>query len=455
MVPGCHRLPHVVAVRRLLAVVFVCLVVRTTGADTVRFLPGNVESFQTRLDLMASAEQRLDVVYFWVDQDTISRQFLETLREAAERGVRVRFVVDDLHNKMSAAQQVDLLLAGVEIRVFHPRGNGLRTLLHRMHDKFLAADQKRMIVGSRNIEDGYYGASSPCLSYVDIDCLVEGAVVADACGYFEQLWASCHIVPLRACEGIVAGAWQPPKHGGVAQEYPWLEGCLGKLGSPTFEIESKCLDFVHDYSGSKTRGCGIAPDLYRVLDSAQHSIVLVTPYFLPANELGHVIRRALDRGVHVCVLTNSMQSTNRPIQYAGLLNVSKRYTRKGLDIREFGGPETMHAKAFVIDGCIAGVTSFNFNRRSAMTDTEVGLVIYDSLAAQHLEATLWCLFQKSSPHVPAGLGGRLAYRRGAKARGETPIKPPSRLPRTNKGERVGVVRVRALRAGARLIPRQL
>jgi len=90
MVPGLRRLSCVVTARWFFALVVVCLAASVTNADTVRFLPGNVESFQARLDLMAAAERRLDVVYFWVDQDTIARQFVETMRQAAERGVQVR-----------------------------------------------------------------------------------------------------------------------------------------------------------------------------------------------------------------------------------------------------------------------------------------------------------------------------------------------------------------------------
>jgi putative cardiolipin synthase len=418
-------------------------------ADTVRLLPGNVEALEARIDVVCSAREQLDVAYFWLDRDAVSLLFLDLLGDAARRGVRVRLLVDAINNHMPANVQERLLRAGVEIREFHrPDLRSIHSFTRRLHEKYLAADGKRMVLGSRNLKNGYFGTAHPTKSFVDLDVLVEGRTVLNTCRYFESLWSSCEVArvdlrtgrkkkhnihclprePLMGCSAT--GGW-PGRL--PAREYTGLRECFACVNNLTFEVEAHAMEFLYDPAGRKVRGCGVAEQLYRVLASARHSVTIVTPYFLPAEELGAVLRTLLARGVHVRVLTNSFESTNQPIQYAALLNVVRRYKHQNLEIWEFDGPETLHVKAFVLDGWLTGITSFNFNQRSARIDTEVALVISDYNVAQHMLRTFGCYFHRARPKVHIAAW----------------------TPRLNKGERVDPLHVRLMQLAALVIRDQL
>ncbi len=380
------------------------IVASAASADSVTFLPDDAGAARARWQLIEGARQSLEVSYFSIGDDAVSRRFVESLAEASQRGVRVRLVVDAMHNNIPPSLQLALLHAGVQVRQYHARRFGKRIpefermpQFKRMHDKTLVSDGREMILGSRNIDSGHFGLHCrESDNFRDVDIHVRGEIVADVCHYFQCLWTSPEVSFAGSCslqnqiEKDGRGK-EKAKDGGHDRRLP--EEITAADGQP-IEIPTESFRFVYDPAGripgdsSGTRGA-----LYDLVARARHSIVLETPYFLPTSEFGRVLQSALKRNVRVIVLTNSRSSTNHPLAYGGYLNVIRRY--RGLEIWEYDGPRILHSKAMVVDGETAVMTSFNFDPRSAYQDTQVGLVMHDRQAAERLLAIMETHFARA------------------------------------------------------------
>ena len=177
-----------------------------------RLMPTGQFALQARLELARRAERTLDVQYYQIHDDRTGRFLLRTLRDASERGVRVRLIIDDLY---TAGQ--DPLLIGldaypnVEVRLFNPFPAGRQNFLtrfavnmpefdrvhRRMHNKLFIADGVMAVVGGRNIADEYFMASAGA-NFVDLDTFVIGAILPRLSSLFDDYWNSDRVLPLRA-----------------------------------------------------------------------------------------------------------------------------------------------------------------------------------------------------------------------------------------------------------------
>lgn len=369
---------------RILLLVFAsCLPGNVAWGESVALLADEAQAKAARVELIQSATRRLDVAYYTIADDAVGRLFTGLLVEAAHRGVCVRLIVDSMQHDLARDQIERLRRAGVQIKEFHrPHPPVVRTYTRRMHDKFLARDCCEMIVGNRNLAQSHFGGyTGECVSFVDVDVRVCGAVVGCACHrYFDPLWQSKHVRPLKVkrfgekklcsrrgacCTGCPAG--QPP----VAHE-----------------VDCCCLRYFHAPAGDKDRHRDSRSAVYPLLRGARHSILLEAAYFLPTGELKEILHEALGRGVRVTILTNSAQSTDHLLVYAALLDVIDPLLSRGAEIWEYRGRKTLHAKAFVVDGEVACVTSFNFDPRSARLNTENGVIVRDAAVARDLQAII-------------------------------------------------------------------
>jgi phosphatidylserine/phosphatidylglycerophosphate/cardiolipin synthase-like enzyme len=160
-------------------------------------------------------------------------------------------------------------------------------------------------------------------------------------------------------------------------------------GSPDLSPESTAAEevrFVHDTPGPGT-GPRVGDRLVEMFAAATSSIVIESPYLVPSRELLEVLERKSAEGVYVQIVTNSVRSTDGLLPFAGYLKYRRRLVRSGIDIREFRGPDTLHAKTAVIDGRVVVVGSYNIDRRSHHLDLEgVAVVEHEELAREVLDA---------------------------------------------------------------------
>ena len=399
--------------RSTLAAWVVCFVataavpLRPSRADSVTLLGSDQLAARACFELVQLAQRELDLAYFSIGDDAFSGEFLARLADAARRGVRVRIVVDGLNNHIPPGGQDMLLESGVQLREYHrPRLGRAWSLTQRLHDKFLCRDRSEMILGSRNIAAAHFGLE-PCDAdnYLDLDLRIDGTAVGAACHYFNQLWGSRQLDqvaydalarragrqlrklfrPEPAADRAAVAVRLPPAAGPPAIEWE------------TLDIAPDCVQLLYDPAGQKDRPGGVHAELCRLLDSAERSIVIESPYVVLEGDCGRALQAALARNVQVSILTNSLASTNHVIVFPAYRDSIRKYQKLGAEVWEYTGPRILHVKAVVVDGSVAGVMSFNFDPRSAYLDTQTGILVRDPRLAAQLLCAMQVHFAAAVP----------------------------------------------------------
>jgi putative cardiolipin synthase len=388
-----------------------------TLADVFRILDEDQEAAQARIDLVQQARVSLDAEYYMFENDQASLVGLALLRDAARRGVAVRLIVDATFNRMSRPIQAYLVTQGVEIKEYHPfRLTKPRWTTRRLHDKLLVADGARMLTGGRNVANPYFGFGARI--YVDRDAFVAGRAAADAHAYFHDLWYSGEVRGTRLsgfdpsvvnarCEEISRDddRWRCTARRSIAiKEYRHAEQLLDRALAGLKEASWVRWDtrtdwaegqrdvgevrFLHEPVGRKGDERGIGNDLLDLMESASGSLLIESPYLVPSKAFFRGLKDLLRRGVKVRVLTNSLNSTDNLLAQAGYVGRKRRLVRMGVEIWEFRGPESMHAKSAVIDGTTSIVGTFNIDPRSEDLNTELAVVATDTDLSDRLRASM-------------------------------------------------------------------
>ncbi len=410
--------PARVAARAAAAAACLAIALATPAlADVFRILDGDQEAAQARIDLVRQARLSLDAEYFIVEDDQVSMIGLALLREAARRGVAVRLIVDGSFNRMSKAIQAYLVDQGVEIREYHPfRLTKPRWWTRRLHDKLLVADGERMLTGGRNVANPYFGFGGR--NYVDRDALVAGRAAADARAYFHDLWYSGEVRRTRLgdhdpsirearCEDLPREdeRWRCSIRRGAAVEAYRRAGLRMDEAIAVLEMASwfrsgepvdwteGLLDlgevrFLHDPVGRKGEERGIGNELLDLMTSATGTLEIESPYLVPSKAFLRGLEDLLRRGVDVRILTNSLNSTDNLLAQAGYVGKKEKLVRMGVEVWEFRGPESMHAKSAVIDATTSIVGTFNLDPRSEYLNTELAVVANDAALSEQLRASM-------------------------------------------------------------------
>jgi len=364
-------------------------------ADTACLLDTEWSAAVERARLVLETEHSLDVSAFIVGNDPFSLTSMALLRDAARRGVAVRLLVDAQWNKLPRDIEAHLLASGVEIRHYHPfRLNHPFWLTRRMHDKLAVADGTKLIAGGRNVESPYFGLGQQLKrrNYIDADVLVAGDIAAKASAYFDKLWNSRAVRPLRRSARNLRRAKKAEKD--LDHHFGWLESRIEEVrGTPEAAPPMSCREvgpvrFVHDPPGKKGSGPGVAEALIELLDNAQERVVIESPYLVPTRRFRRSLQSALERGVKVRILTNSLASTDNIWPQAGYVGKRRWLVQQGVELWEYYGSESMHAKTAVLDGSLAVVGSFNLDPRSQRLNIELAVVINDPTWAAELTATM-------------------------------------------------------------------
>lgn len=354
------------------------------GAGVFRILDDPRDAAQARVDLLQQAEREIHAMYFLARNDSITHIALALLRDARRRGVSdVRLIVDANFHRIPKAVLAHLRDEGVEVRVYHPM-----TLRHpswlfrRMHEKVVVVDRERYIAGGRNLAAAYFGMARK-KNYVDRDVYVEGGSAVDADQHFEKVWASRHVVDLKvrvseeekqqAARMLDQALCDGPRSLDIQLD----TGRDWSAGLPDVDV----VDFWHD---PVDHGERVAVRLGDAIANAKTSIVIESPYLIPSRKLLTLLERKLKEGVYIQIVTNSLRSTDGLLPQAAYLKYRRRLARAGIDVREYKGPDPLHAKSVVIDGRIALIGSYNLSNRSEYLNTEVMCMAEDEQVAQEL-----------------------------------------------------------------------
>jgi len=390
------------------------------GLSGVVPLQDGRDAFAARVLFADAAERTLDVQYYIWHKDLSGTLLLEALRRAADRGVRVRLLLDD--NNTSGLDGVLAALDShpqIDVRLFNAFRNrrwrwlGFLTdfsrLNRRMHNKSFTADERVTIVGGRNIGDEYFGASGETL-FIDLDVLAVGAVVADVARDFERYWASASaaslsgLLPpatphgLAACAANAADVARRDEARAYLQaikELPIVSDLLMRrlpyTWAPTRMISD---DPAKGLSREKPRDL-VLRRLQEVLGTLQRELYLISPYFVPTKRGTAFFAQQARAGLRVKILTNSLEATDVVAVHAGYMKRRKALLRAGVRLFELrrtapqrkrllrmrgssgtgSSGSSLHSKTFSLDRVRLFIGSFNFDQRSARLNTEMGFII--------------------------------------------------------------------------------
>lgn len=398
----------------------------------VHMLADGREAFAARILLARAAVRSLDVQYYIWQNDLSGTLMLEAMHEAADRGVRVRMLLDD--NGIAGLDPVLATLdrhPNIEIRLFNPfvlrRPKMLGYLAdfprlnRRMHNKSLVADGQAAIIGGRNIGDEYFGARDAGL-FSDLDVLAIGPVVDEASRDFDRYWVSQSAYP-------VAKILAPASADGLASLHRRASLVERDPAARAYVEAVRVLPFVEQmFAGSlpfewamvrmvsddpakgigKAAGDGLlAPALHRAIGTPERELRLVSGYFVPTRAGVDALSTLARRGVDAAIFTNAFEASDVWVVHAGYAERRKAMLRAGVRLFEMRGPDrsegtrpsrkligagsgggsspdghvlrssatTLHAKTFAVDGDRLFIGSFNFDPRSLHLNTELGFVI--------------------------------------------------------------------------------
>ncbi|KUY82615.1 phospholipase D family protein [Burkholderia sp. RF4-BP95] len=424
------------------------------GQSGFRLLPDGATALQMRIALARAATKTLDMQYYIATEDTTGKLLLGAALYAADRGVRVRMLVDDLNFR-----DIDRVMAGlnthpkVEIRVFNPFGasrygmvertaNSLTRLdsfTRRMHNKAMIADNQIAIVGGRNLGDEYFSAS-PTLQFRDLDVLAAGPVTNDISTSFDDYWASASSYPLRvlnhqkfdpkdldAMRDELRDHWR--KNADPYNAKPLNATPLAQqIARDELELVWAPAEFKVDTPDKVMRPSGayVSPPMQRLVEltrDAQQEFLAFSPYFVPHDAGVKILGDTAARGVRVAILTNSLAATDAVAVQAGYAPYRVPLLQHGVELYEFKARPnppraglfgsrsraSLHAKAYVIDRKVLVIGSLNLDPRSAYLNTELALVIHSPKIAQQAAAIFARVTQPDESYrvslaTPAGGG---------------------------------------------------
>ena len=401
-----------------------------------RLMPLGLFSLDTRVQLAKRAEVSLDVQYYHFENDETGRWLLRALRDAADRGVRVRLLIDDLYTSGQDTYWLSFAAhANVEVRLFNPfararaRGQGGRFLAslddwsrvnHRMHNKLLIADGAMAVIGGRNVANEYY-LRSMSENFVDVDAFAVGWIVPPLQFQFDRYWNSAAVYPL---ESIAATPLSPAQlrerfeaetgpattpapsdlpsndilgYGPLADDLDG--GRLGLIWGEAFVFADHPDKPFDGNVGGEPLDTSVTYNLFEVIRAAKKEVVLSSPYFVPGELSLQMLRDLRKKDVSVAVMTNSLASTDEPIVHIGYAAHREELLQIGVELYELSSSRVknndrpflfgkslgrLHAKLAVIDRTHLFIGSMNLDPRSASINTELGAVVTSPPLAKEL-----------------------------------------------------------------------
>lgn len=396
-------------------------------------------SMIARAWLTESAEETIDIQYFIFSADNIGLIAIDYLLRAADRGVKIRMLVDDI---MVEADAEDLMALdahpNLSIKIYNPSANigknlpeklyslsnDFRGFNQRMHNKTFIVDRKVVITGGRNIADEYFDYDHE-YNFRDRDILLMGEVTNDINDSFNLFWESNLSVPMSDLyDGKDVDINAEAKYSYIQQYacnpenfWPQVREKIQSVPIAFKNIQASgdlvwvdSVSFVSDLPGKNEedglKGGGTSTDhLIDLIRKAKKSVYIQSPYLVTTELSQQLFREAIDKGVEVKILTNSMMSTDNLEAFSGYKRDREKLLETGIDIYEFKPDAAirfkvmtgalqkeidytpifgLHAKSMVVDESIAVIGTFNLDPRSANLNTECIAVVHDRTIAGNL-----------------------------------------------------------------------
>ncbi len=339
-------------------------------------------SLQMRIDMIRNAQKTLDMATYIYGNDEASSQVIRELIKATERGVIVRLIVDDLNNHIPKYLIAYMIGKGIRIKVFNTFALKKKLdNIQRMHAKIIVADHLKSIIGGRNIVNSYFYVGDQT-NFKDREIFIAGRCGAEASQRFEDLWFSALLEEVTHTKVLTE-----KKNLKVIKEY------LADLKEMPFLSESSIKETIEKVNFLNVANVDIFIDrphsykyiekhttvrLLQCINSAQHEILIESPYVILHDSIFNALHKALLRGVRVEILTNSMMTSDSYLVLPVYFRERDALIKMGFEIREyFAEDEYLHTKMMLFDNETVFIGSFNMDMLSANINTEVMVEIVD------------------------------------------------------------------------------
>jgi len=402
---------------------------RHTGESGFRLLSDGPEALMMRIAMVNAAERSIDLQYFDTREDKTGKLVLEAICRAADRGVRVRMLLDDWNlDDFEAGAVILNANPHIEIRVFNPYSTRNQSIFsrianapsyfdqftRRMHNKAIIVDNQIAIMGGRNLGDEYFEAGKE-INLQDVDIFSVGPVVRSMSQSFDRYWNGNESFPMSALnlpapvsndiyklQDEMAEHWDVLLQSHVGRELKNmpLPHEVKKGEVPLIWAKAKLAadnpDKVNQSIEDSVSAPGIQID--KLANNARHEFIILTPYFVPMKGGVTWLNGLVKRGVAVRIVTNSLSSTDMVPAQAGYSHYREALVKGGVELYEIkssppksakkhmfkpSSQNGLHAKIYMIDRQDLVIGSFNFDPRSLHLNTEQALVIHSpALCAQ-------------------------------------------------------------------------
>lgn len=393
-------------------------VARHNGQSGFRLLSDGLDAFASRLILMEEAEASLDIQTYLYHDDVTSKLFTLFLIRAADRGVRVRLLIDDFgHGGQEALLAALATHPRISVRLFNPFSSrampyldfitSFSAISRRMHNKTFIVDNQGAIIGGRNIGDTYFSADA-FTTFADLDVLGFGPFAGEISNSFDTYWNHSLSIPVNQL-------WQETRSPALDQvrqelaqttsdkrsrEYlqrlktiPLLE----ELRRDELHLDWAHADVIYDHpdkllTNPDDPGTHMVPELVRLLSGTKSEALIISPYFVPGDQLVQTFAGWVEQGAEVLILTNSLAANDVTAVHAGYARYREALLTTGTELWELkpqpardtngkSGPfgssrASLHAKTMVFDRKQIFVGSMNLDPRSVSLNTEIGTIIH-------------------------------------------------------------------------------
>ena len=399
-----------------------------------------LEALATRLSLIDKAEKRLDLQYYIWDNDKVGSLALHALIRAADRGVKIRLLIDD--NNAKSTEGIFLALAqhpNIEVKLFNPYRFrkyrafdmilDLKRINRRMHNKSFIADHQVALIGGRNMTNQYYNVSDN-YQFSDVDVMLVGTAVKDISHSFDEYWS--HEYAYKVQEVVKQSAHhlsyeslkrQLDEHYKrvTVQNYLDLTSnsqAIDSLMSRDIQLDWVKAEVVKD-SPDKIKSKAKKKEhlnfqLIQHLEQPEKNVDLISAYFVPEKKGAKMLTDLAKDGVKVRVLTNSFKANDVAVVHAFYGKYRQNLLEHGVQLYEFLpalnkndldkntedlakkakvsikglSRSSLHAKLMALDEKQVFIGSFNFDPRSAYLNTEIGVLLNSPPLAQAVHTTM-------------------------------------------------------------------
>ncbi|WP_076001521.1 phospholipase D-like domain-containing protein [Pseudohalioglobus lutimaris] len=393
-----------------------------TDMSGFKLLDCNEGALRWRLALLDSARYSIDFQYYLWYGDTTGQLVAARLLDAADRGVKIRVLVDDLNTLLRDAASVALrdkavawldLHPNVELRLFNPWTNrewggriqeGLgdfNKANQRMHNKALIVDNRAVIIGGRNIGDEYMGMNSS-FNFHDLDVLGVGPVARQTSAVFDAYWNSPWVMPASVLNMRIAPEEQGRARTELSRHLSETKALTNFTIEPQFwgSAIAELRDQMHpgtsrviaDLPGEDSIEHVMLEEILSLISSPQRELSIINAYIIPTERGIATLQQLNAEGREVRILTNSLASHDVPAVNSHYRPWRKHIVDSGAELYELRSDAAiqaefvdtyptegqfvgLHSKALVVDREISYIGSMNLDPRSAVLNTEMGVII--------------------------------------------------------------------------------